>query len=301
VHGLNGLGICPRDRAPYSKDAESDLKPDEAVVAEGRKQAGRWRVEWIRRWNVQRPMTDKELQAIKDALAAGHPVACGLRWPKVAGHELLDVPPPEDVYDGHSIVFTGYEDTPGQHGGGVFLFRNSWGENWGTKGHGKISYAYATAYANDAVWLRPGRAGSEVPLDRFEAEDVVVMGKTTAQDMRGWGGPMWSGEKQLFCGTKQGDSVDLRFPVRKAGRYRVRMLGTAAPDFGIVRVALDGEPVPGEFDLYCGRVSPAGSLELGTHELKAGNHRLRVTAVEKNDASGGYSVGLDTIDLLPPE
>jgi len=55
----------------------------------------------------------------------------------------------------------------------------------------------------------------------------------------------------------------------------------------------------GVFDLYSGRVSPAGSWELGVHEFAAGRHTLRFIVVGKNPAAGNYYFGLDAIDLLP--
>jgi hypothetical protein len=109
---------------------------------------------------------------------------------------------------------------------------------------------------------------------------------------------MWSQGTQLFCGAQDGGFVTLSFSVRKPGRYRVRVLATAGPDFGIIKTTLDGKALEMAFDLYCGRVSPAGSLELGTHDLTMGQHSLRVTAVRKNTASTGYYFGLDTIDLI---
>jgi len=90
----------------------------------------------------------------------------------------------------------------------------------------------------------------------------------------------------------------LVFKVRKAGRWRLRVLATAAPDYGIVRAALDGKPVGQDFDLYSGRLSPAGSLELGTLDLAAGQHRLRFSVAGKNAVSTGFYFGLDAIDLL---
>jgi hypothetical protein len=51
-------------------------------------------------------------------------------------------------------------------------------------------------------------------------------------------------------------------------------------------------------DLYCGRVSPSGSLELGTHELTAGHHIFGFQVVGKNAASTNYFFGIDAIDLL---
>ena len=84
----------------------------------------------------------------------------------------------------------------------------------------------------------------------------------------------------------------------QAGRYRVRLLATAAPDYGEIVVALDGAAAGTAFDLYSGRVCPAGSLELGQHNLAVGKHRLRCTVVGKNPASSNFCFGLDAIDLL---
>ena len=125
-----------------------------------------------------------------------------------------------------------------------------------------------------------------------------------SQDMKPWGGPMWSRGRQLFCGAQQGGFVERSFSLPKGGRYRLRVLASAAPDFGIVRTALDGKSLGMAFDLYAGRVCPAGSLELGTLQPDepntAGPHRLRVTAAGKNAASQGFAFGLDAVDLLSP-
>lgn len=304
VHGLNSLGICSSELMPYETKPAAKRIPSAKALADAKRRAGRWKVEWTKRWDVKRSLGDKELVAIKTALMSGHPVACGLRWPKaLKGHELLRVPIPDGVYDGHSIVFTGYEDDARQPGGGILRFRNSWGPRWGDSGYGVMSYAYAQAYANDALWLRVGPPNSEIPVERFEAETLPVLARdrcdTVSQGMGNWGGKMWSQGKQLFCRAKEGGFVELGFEVRKEGRYRLRVLATAAPDFGKVRATLDGKQLEPEFDLYSGRVSPSGSLELDTHHLKAGQHRLRFTAEGKNAASAGYFFGLDAIDLLP--
>ena len=56
---------------------------------------------------------------------------------------------PEDVYDGHSVLLTGYTRDPAQPGGGQFLIRNSGGD--GSDGY--LTYAYAAEYMNDAAWI----------------------------------------------------------------------------------------------------------------------------------------------------
>ena len=240
---------------------------------------------------------------IKRALANGHPVACGLRWPKkLNGSELLAVPAAKEVFDGHSIALVGYEDDPAKPGGGTYLFRNSFGPAWGNHGYGVMSYAYARAYANDALWLRLEPPGSEVPTVRYEAESMPVLAKakstSSSQNMSDFHASMWSGGHQLFCGAERGGSIDLGFDVPVAGSYRIRILATAAPDFGVIHAALDGKRVGPTFDLYAGRVCPAGSLELGEFRLQAGRHRLRIAAADKNVRSANYFFGLDAVDLM---
>jgi hypothetical protein len=303
VAGLNTYGICSEERMPYGNKPRPQRRPSPQALSEARELSERWQVEWIKRWSVDRRLTDQQLGEIKHALAHGHPVACGLRWPKnLKGSDLLDVPPANQVSDGHSIMFVGYEDSPGKSGGGVLTFRNSYGPKWGQQGYGRMSFAYVKAYANDALWLQLGPPRSEVPAVRFEGESMRVLAASTCQTspqrMQDWSPKLWSHGEQLFCNAKKDGSVRLGFEVHKPGRYRVRILATAGPDFGTVAVVLDGKNVPGTFDLYCGRVSPAGSLELGTRELAAGAHVLRIAAVGKNPASKGFAFGVDTLDLI---
>jgi hypothetical protein len=305
VQGLNVLGICHADKMPYESTPDPKEKPTPSALADSKVLRERWRPIWIKRWSVDEKLTDRELKEIKQSLLAGHPVACGLRWPiKLDGSELLDVPPPNKVSDGHSIVFVGFEDDAKKNGGGILRFRNSYGPKWGDSGCGVMSFAYAHAYANDAVSLRCEASNSEVPAIRFEAASLRVVAKdrceVNVQKMDDFEPKLWSRGKQLFCGAKKDGAVELEIDVPKAARYRLRVLATAAPDFGTVRASLDGQP-PRTFDLYSGRVSPSGSLELGTFDFSAGKHRLRFISVGKNPASQGFAFGLDAIDLLEPE
>lgn len=51
---------------------------------------------------------------------------------------------------GHEVLFVGYEDDPAEKGGGRFIVRNSWGEEWGDGGYGTVSYAYVECFCNEA-------------------------------------------------------------------------------------------------------------------------------------------------------
>ena len=92
--------------------------------------------------------------------------------------------------------------------------------------------------------------------------------------------------------------MDLGFDVTQPGRYRVRVLATAAPDFGIVRIGFPGVQRASDFDLYSGRVCPSGPLEIGTFDFTVGRKVLRVTSIDKNRSSQGYQFGIDAIDLF---
>jgi hypothetical protein len=81
TRGLNVLGICRDDLMPYRAKPNAAEKPSPRALADAKTRSERWRVHWIRRWNVSRPLSDGELSGIKQALANHHPVACGMRWP----------------------------------------------------------------------------------------------------------------------------------------------------------------------------------------------------------------------------
>ena len=302
VQGLETLGICRAALMPYSSTASARRQTSAKALENARSLAGHWQVHWLRRWNVAWPLDDAELQGIKRALALGHPVACGLRWPNaLEGDVLPAVPPPRGVFDGHSIVLVGYADDPKPGDGGMFTFRNSNGPEWGEKGYGRMSYAYVRAYANDALWLKfiPGHA--EAPLERFEAESMAVIARhrcdVSSQNMAEWGGPMWGGGRQLFCRAERGGSVTLALACRREGRYRLQILATAAPDFGVVEVALDGRNLGHNINLYSGRVCPSGSIDLGAVDLTAGRHALRFTSIGKDPASANVWFGIDAVEL----
>lgn len=303
VHGLNALGICSAALMPYEKAESAERKPTPAAIADAASRSECWKITWIKRWNLTRPLTDEEMKNIKIALVNGHPVACGLRWPmKMKGPDLLDVPPGANIFDGHSILLVGYAEDSTKPGGGVFSFRNSYGPSFGKGGYGSMSFAYARAYANDALWLQFCAPKSEVPAVRYEAESLIITVKknceVSTRKMNPNGGRMWSGGAHLLCKAAEDSSIEFSYAVVRSGRYRLRILATAAPDFGSIRFAVDGKSIDRDFDLYSGRICPSGSLELGEYEFAEGKHTLRVTVSGKNPGSSNFNFALDTIDLI---
>jgi hypothetical protein len=150
--GYQAFGVCDEADQPYRTKFDPQFQPAAEAMrrAAGRLKAG-LRLHWIKPWNVNTGLSDAQFAEIKRVLARRWPVCGGFRWPKTEHwtNGVLDWAPPEGVRDGHSVLLVGYQDDPAQPGGGVFLIRNS------GKGlrDGRMSYEYARAYMNDAVWI----------------------------------------------------------------------------------------------------------------------------------------------------
>jgi hypothetical protein len=108
-------------------------------------------------------------------------------------------------------------------------------------------------------------------------------------------GVTWSGSQQLFFqATKVGDSIVLAVNVPIAGLYDLSAAMTKAPDYGIVSLAVDGNPLGGPFDGFnAGSVTVNPSVDFGNVQLAAGSHLLTFTLTGKNSAAINYYVGID--------
>jgi putative membrane-bound dehydrogenase-like protein len=142
----------------------------------------------------------------------------------------------------------------------------------------------------------------------IEGEAMKVLAKTAGsaapQKMAGFPKDRWSGSDQLWwTGAGPGSKLTLELPVEQAGRYDVLGVFTKARDYGIVQVSLDGKPLGGPIDFYSmPDVITTGPLMLGTHDLKAGPHKLEIEIVGTNPkAVRAYMCGLDYVYLAKPK
>ncbi|MEN5075129.1 DUF2961 domain-containing protein [Isoptericola cucumis] len=135
---------------------------------------------------------------------------------------------------------------------------------------------------------------------RVEAEDLLppVEADAPVEAQGSCCGVQWSGNRQLwFRAGQPGDAVTLRLDVPQDGTYDVASVLTSAPDYGVVQVSLDGEPLGAEIDGYRSEGVAVGTHELGSVDLTAGEHTLTLTVTGKNEAATGHLAGLDTLDL----
>ncbi|HEX9181315.1 MAG TPA: hypothetical protein VF859_13020 [Burkholderiales bacterium] len=140
----------------------------------------------------------------------------------------------------------------------------------------------------------------------IEAEALVKAGKAsvnsggvTVQAMAGFGSG-WSGNAQLFwTGGKVGAVLDLVIDVPAPGTYGVELYLTRAPDYGDVKIEVDGKPVAALFNGYAAKVSPGGPLMVGRFPLQPGPRKVSFMIVGKDRQSTGYFAGIDQVKLYP--
>lgn len=128
----------------------------------------------------------------------------------------------------------------------------------------------------------------------------ATRGSVRTQGMGGFKAGRWSGNSHLWwTGGQQGDRLTIRFPVAKAGRQQLFAVFTRAPDYGIVKLTLDGQPVElGELDLYDPQVVQTPEHRLGRFDLSAGEHTLEVSLSGTNaNARPAFMFALDYLRL----
>ena len=119
-------------------------------------------------WDDTKGMNATELRSVIATLRSGRPVATGIWWlsnfstVKHHGIPLIkDYPRSANVgsnppmFDGHSIDLVGFRQAKDFPGGGYFIFRNSFGKDWGDHGYGFVSFQFMRTYANDAIAIAP--------------------------------------------------------------------------------------------------------------------------------------------------
>lgn len=106
-------------------------------------------------------MSDAEMDAVTSLLDAGIPVGVGQQWPKKDMWQSIKVGE-RTILDGlgatqgaHTMAIVGYKRDPKAPGGGFFLFRNSWGTDWGTEGYHFMSFNWVKNHTYDGCIALP--------------------------------------------------------------------------------------------------------------------------------------------------
>jgi C1A family cysteine protease len=113
----------------------------------------------------------RSVREIQRRLAEGYPVAISVPVYPIGNSSTFQLPIVKKIGNivmpipntvptaGHAVCLVGYAFDPLFAGGGFFIVRNSWGDNWGTsspfgKGYGTIPFNYVANYGWEAFSLQ---------------------------------------------------------------------------------------------------------------------------------------------------
>jgi hypothetical protein len=193
--------------------------------------------------------------------------------------------------------------------------------------HGGTNDMPETDYSSVAFWYQthphrpfPPLPSSLMPVASsgpphlpgvIEAETLlgsarVTAGELRAQDMADWerdaDSTRWSGGAQLWWVLgRPGARLTLPVSAPSAGTYELVGYFTRAPDYGDVRVSVNGRALDTVVRGYAPSVRATGPVTLGRVPLRAGPNDIVVEIVGKDPRSKGYSdgylVGIDGVTI----
>lgn len=161
--GYRDFGIVGEEWFPYQQTFD-DRRPDNELIEVG-KAARFFKADLM--YSQKKPtqpnfspkgLSDQQLSAVINQLDNQVPVAFGkhiardIQTVSSGGLNILnDIADETDQPGAHSVAIVGYSASRVIPSNGYFIFRNSYGEGWGDKGYGYLSFNYARKYVYDAV------------------------------------------------------------------------------------------------------------------------------------------------------
>jgi len=151
VQALRAYGVASQEQMPNTigTSLTSIASPPHEVVEEARK----------RRSIEVQPVTgrgnDKQLENILHVLNTRRPVVIGCAWPPARvlhRSPILAEQSPREGY-GHAVTLVGYRKKGPDLEDTLFIFKNSWGQNWGVNGYGYAEWAYLKEHLQAALFL----------------------------------------------------------------------------------------------------------------------------------------------------
>lgn len=153
---LQAQGVCTEEVWPYN--------PDKVAGNEGQGPAPQGAAEAAAAHKISAGelLQARWVSSLKETLAAGRPVAFAVPvyryWLTEPVKSTGDLRMPlnsEQSIGGHAMAMVGYQDDATVPGGGYFLIRNSWGEDWAGKsqlaaGYGRLPYEFISKYGRSA-------------------------------------------------------------------------------------------------------------------------------------------------------
>lgn len=150
VTALRAYGIPLQSTMPntFGTKIEAIEDPPEAIVEEARQNQRIGFHALPGRDNATR------INNLVIALNSGVPVPVGMAWPHWRSIKSGFLSAQKPVTGaGHAVTIVGYRCPSGRLEDTQFIFKNSWGTNWGQGGYGIVTFDYLQQHLGDAVLL----------------------------------------------------------------------------------------------------------------------------------------------------
>ena len=152
VAALRTYGIPLEDSMPdtLGRKMQDIAEPSPALIEEARRHCH------VAVYPV--PQTDL-IGNLVQSLNVGVPVVVGMKWPHYAASQAGYLSRQQPMLgSGHAVTLVGYHCSTQSLDDVVFLFKNSWGVQWGAAGFGQATTEYLKANLTSAVILEVQRA-----------------------------------------------------------------------------------------------------------------------------------------------
>jgi C1A family cysteine protease len=135
IKSVNKQGVCPESEWPY-EDTRLTFPPTPACYTDASKEL---LMQYLSIDNTV--LDDLKAALVQGPVVGGFSVYDSFTSDAVAASGVVPMPnlATESVQGGHAILVVGYEDSTED-----YIFRNSWGTEWGQNGYGRIPFAYFT-------------------------------------------------------------------------------------------------------------------------------------------------------------
>lgn len=180
---MQNTGVVPYTDMPYS-DQDCNTKPNNMLLrkAEDFKIIGSNRLTGGRNGE---DATKVNLLAVKQHLAQGAPVVIGMMvggsfMQNMMGKEKWESTDSDrnmNGFGGHAMCIIGYDDYKFAKNMGGFQLMNSWGEEWGEKGIGWVSYDDFEFFAKEAYGIDPMGDADAPKTSVLAAQLGIVLNK----------------------------------------------------------------------------------------------------------------------------
>ncbi|MGA2052345.1 MAG: C1 family peptidase [Opitutales bacterium] len=151
IQALRAYGIALESELPYHVTADNPViyEPNADVIASAKLRSP------VNGYIITGREPAMQIANLVQALNQGVPVIVGLKWPSDAAVNNTGVLDNQTDMDkgAHAVVIVGYRTSTGRIEDAQFLFKNSYGVQWGDHGYGIATYNYLMKNLEMAMFM----------------------------------------------------------------------------------------------------------------------------------------------------